>query len=136
MAEPAVPARDVERLYGLPLADFTHARDATARRLRRAGEREAAEAAGSLRKPSIAAWTVNQLVRHERRGLDALVRAADALRAAMASGDAQALARASRDQAEALQDLVERARELLEEAGERPSEATLERVAETLRAAA
>jgi hypothetical protein len=136
VAEGAVPERDLERLYGLPLSDFTRARDATARRLRRAGERDAADAATALRKPSLSAWTVNQLVRHERTALDEVLAAGDAVRKAMEKADREALSRAAEREEEALREAVGRARGLLEDAGERSTEATLARVSQTLRAAA
>jgi hypothetical protein len=57
---------EAERLYGLPLDEFTAARDARARELRRDGEREKAAEVAALRKPVLAAWLVNMLARDER----------------------------------------------------------------------
>ena len=39
-------------LYGLPLEEFTAARDAEAKRLREAGETDTAKAVTALRKPN------------------------------------------------------------------------------------
>jgi len=50
-------------LYGLPLDRFTAERDALARRLKSEGKDEEAGFVKSLRKPNLAAWTVNQLAR-------------------------------------------------------------------------
>src|SRR3954447_8139768 len=63
---------DVDRLYGLPLEEFVAERDALAKRLRADKRREEADAVKSLRKPSVAAWAVNQVLRchpEDRRAL-------------------------------------------------------------------
>jgi len=44
------------------------------------GRRDEATAVAGLRKPSVAAWAVNQLVRTQRRALDDMLAAGDALR--------------------------------------------------------
>ena len=54
---------DLDRLYQLPLSEFTSARDELTRRLRAEGEREKAEEIKKLRKPTAAVWVVNQLAR-------------------------------------------------------------------------
>ena len=61
------------RLYGLPLDEFTAARDARARELRQDGEREKAAEVAALRKPVLAAWVVNMLARDERADVRELV---------------------------------------------------------------
>jgi hypothetical protein len=145
MAPPlaAVPNLDQEldELYGLPLEDWTRARNDLAARLKKAHQSEQAEQVKSLRKPSIAAWAVNQLPRRERKRVDALLRAGErlrttqeqALRGKAGASDVNAAARAERD---AVRDLVGAVRELLAEAGHAASPATIDRVSQTLRAAA
>jgi hypothetical protein len=54
---------ELDDLYGVPLDRFVPERAALVRALRSAGEREQAAAVAALRKPSVAAWAVNQLVR-------------------------------------------------------------------------
>jgi len=54
---------EVEGLYGLPLEEFIKARDALARRRAREAGKEAGAAVKALRKPSVAAWALNQLAR-------------------------------------------------------------------------
>ena len=76
----------IDRLYGLPLAEFTGARNAAASELRKAGQREAADQVKALRKPSAAAAAVNRLVREHRREVDQFLRAAAVLRDAQFSG--------------------------------------------------
>src|ERR671914_2647188 len=88
-SRPSGPARVADpveeaagRLYGLPLEDFTRERDATARELRKAKERDAAATVAKLPKPSQAAWAANHLARERRDLVDALLAAGDALREA------------------------------------------------------
>lgn len=76
----------VDRLYGLPLAEFTQARNEAARELRKAGRREAADQVKALRKPTAAAAAANLLVREHRAEVEQFLRAAAALRDAQLSG--------------------------------------------------
>src|SRR5919202_7086126 len=88
-------AEAAERLYGLPLEDFTRERDALARELRRAGRRDEAGEVAKLPKPSQVAWAVNRLARDEPGLVRALVEAGGRLREAqeraIAGGGAGAL---------------------------------------------
>jgi hypothetical protein len=124
---------ELDRLYALPLSEFTQARNDLAARLRQAGQREAAAEVKALRKPTVAAWAVNQLARTRKADVRALVRASERLRKAQAealSGDSARLREAQAEEREAIRTLAAHARELV------PTEATVERVASTLRAAA
>jgi len=56
-----------DRLYALPLEEFTQARNDAANDLRKAGRRDEAEEIKALRKPTAAAGAVNRLVREHRR---------------------------------------------------------------------
>lgn len=117
---------ELQRLYGLPLEEFTRARDEAARQVR-AQDREAAGILASARKPTQAAWAVNQLARNEPGGIRALLCSADRLREVE---DGDALRRAMREERDAIDDLVRAARERLN----LPTTA-VERVRETLQAA-
>jgi hypothetical protein len=133
--------RELDELYGLPLDEWTRARNDLATRLKKAHQTEQAEQVRSLRKPSVVAWAVNQLARREPKRVEALLRAGERLRAAQeqalrgkaAASDVNAAARAERD---AVRDLVAAARDVLEEAGHAASPATLDRVSQTLRTGA
>jgi hypothetical protein len=132
---------ELHDLYGLPLDRFVPERAALVRALRSAGEREQAAAVAALRKPSVAAWAVNQLVRTRHAEVEALLRAGDALREAQAgvlsgAADARDLRSAAERERGAVDDLVDTARGLLSSGGQELSAATLERVADTLHAAA
>ena len=95
----------IDRLYGLPLAEFTGARNEAAREIRKAGDREAAERVKALRKPTAAAGAVNRLVREHRDEVEQFLRAATALRDAQFSGKGD-LAAATRQEHQALERLT------------------------------
>ncbi len=95
----------IDRLYGVPLAEFTRARDDAARELRKSGQREAAERVKALRKPTAAAGAVNRLVREHRGEVERFLRAAAVLREAQLSGKGD-LTSATRQEHEALERLV------------------------------
>jgi hypothetical protein len=127
------------RLYGLPLEEFTRERDAAARELRKAKERDVAAEVAKLPKPSQAAWAANHLAREQRGLVDDLLAAGDQLReaqdAAVAGRGAEALREAGATERAAVDALVEAAGEL-EPGGRRPTAATLDRLRATLHAAA
>ncbi len=132
---------DVDDLYGLPLDQFIPKRTAMARELRKVGERERAGEVAALRKPSVAAWAVNQLVRTQRQPVADLLEAGDALRAAQddvlaGRGDAQSLRAAVEHERAAVDALTDAARGLLSSEGNELSETIIERVSDTLHAAA
>ncbi len=74
--------REIDRLFALPLDEFTSSRNALARRLKGEGETEGAEQVRSLAKPSVPAWTINQLARREKAMVKALLDAGARLRKA------------------------------------------------------
>ena len=128
-------------LYGLPLDRFIAERKALAKALRAEGRREEAGAAEKLRKPSAAAWAVNQLVRTQALAVSELFDAGDAVRSAQSdvlagAGDARALRDAGARERNVVSALVETARGLLSDEGHELSATTLERVSDTLHAAA
>ena len=128
------PVRKVADLYGLPLEEFTKARDELAKELRGGGKKEAADEVKALRKPSVSAWTVNQLARRRPQDVRALVKAGEELRkaqrAAVGGRGPEALRDATRAHRDRLEELTTAAREELGASG-----TTLQRVAQTLRGA-
>jgi hypothetical protein len=132
---------DADQLYGLPLERFVPERDALAKVLRAGGQREEAAQVAKLRKPSVAAWAVNQLVRTQSRPVSELLEAGDALVQAHAgvvsgAGDGASLRAAAEREREAVEALVGAARGLLSSDGHELSPAIIDRVADTLHAAA
>jgi hypothetical protein len=136
----ADPVEEVAgRLYGLPLEDFTRERDAAARELRKAKERDAAAVVAKLPKPTQSAWAANALARERRELVDDLLAAADELRAAqeaaVAGEGAEALRDASAAERAAVDALMAEAKQL-EPGGRKPSAATLDKLRTTLEAVA
>lgn len=135
-----IPDEELDRLYALPLEEFTRARDGRARELRKEGEREAADEVKALAKPSLPAWAVNQLARKEPMQMRALTTAGERLQKAQAEllegGGPDELQAALQRQRDVVGALVESAKRILEAAGQAATEATLERVRRTLTAAA
>ena len=140
----AVDANAVEQaadeLYALPPADFTRERDERAKALRKEGRRDEADAVKALRKPTVAAWALNQLARRRAKDVERLVAAGEELRAAqeelLAGGDRKAFQSAAAKEREHVAKLAGEATELVSEAGERASPALQEKISETLHAAA
>jgi len=83
--EQAASAQEIEGLFQLPLGDFTSARNALASRLKKAGQAAAAESVKALQKPSLSAWTVNQLFWKHREAFDSLLDAGQKFRTAQAA---------------------------------------------------
>jgi hypothetical protein len=126
---------DEHELYGAPREQFIAERTAWAKTLRADGRRDEATRVAALRKPSVAAWTVNQLVRAESDRITQLCEAGDELRAAQ---DRMLSGGGTSDQ---LREAVERERAAVDAlmslaAGWGMSDAVSDRVAATLHAAA
>jgi hypothetical protein len=130
MADPVDEAGEL--LYGLPLDEFTAARNSAAKELRDRGLGEEADAVKAFAKPSVAAWAVNQLTRGRHADLDEFLDAAVAAREAQLGGKPDARDAVKR-QREALEALVRAARE---ELGGKASEAVVGKIRQTLEAAA
>jgi hypothetical protein len=136
----AVPdlERELDWLYGLPLEEFTKARNDLASRLKRAHQGEAAEAIRSLRKPATVAWAANQLARNAPKQVAALLETGERIRETQQrtlAGDAspEELADASNAERAAIRSLLTSARTAL---GSRGTASVLDRLGQTLRAAA
>jgi hypothetical protein len=127
---------DLDRLYQVPLSEFTSARDELTQQLRAQGEREKALEIKKLRKPTAGAWIVNQLVRERPLDVQRLLKAGESLtksQAKAAASTPQTFPEARRDEQHALQQLAEGAREIAERAG--IGSPALGKAMETLRAA-
>ena len=131
---------EVEALYGLPLDEFTNARDALARARSKEQGKDAGAAVKALRKPSVVAWALNQLARTKSDDVEALLEAGARLQraqvATLEGGDPDELREATRAEAGEVQALAGQAASMLRSAGRGGSPAHEERLATTLRAAA
>src|SRR2546430_16501960 len=113
MARPRSPKRAddvdsaVDELYAASLESFTRSRNDLAKALRDAGDRDAAERVGSLQKPTVAAWAVNQLSRRHRREVDLVLDAGHRLIETQQGGrSAEELASAAKRQRDEVGALV------------------------------
>src|ERR1700722_16104878 len=132
---------DADDLFGLPLDRFIAERTALSKGLRAEGRRDEAKEVAAIRKPSVAAWAVNQLVRTQARALEELFTAGDAVHETQEQvlgghGDAQDLRAAAERERVAVDELLEAGRGLLSSEGHELSATVLERVSDTLHAAA
>jgi hypothetical protein len=115
-------------LYGASHDQFVAERKRLSTELKSTGDKAGAAQLAKLPRPSVSVWAVNQLWRRERDAFEALLSAAERVRA----GDLAA-AGPHRD---ALAKLRALAADLLHEAGHAAQEATLRRVGTTLAALA
>jgi hypothetical protein len=123
---------DLDRLYQLPLDEFTAARNEIAKR---AGAR--ATEIKALTKPPIAAWAVNQLHWKDRKVYDALIEAAGELRAthkAVLSGKRGDLRFAGKEHEDAIEKALKATLAILADSGHPVTDATRHAIAQTLRA--
>jgi hypothetical protein len=132
---------EIDRLFTLPLEEFTAARNELAKRLKQAGDAEAAEQVRGLAKPSVAVWTVNQLARREREAMRSLLNLASRLRSAQErslKGEraADELRAAQTEERDVIRTLTQRAGDILRDSDRPASGSTLEKVSSLLRAAA
>src|SRR5436190_1528241 len=80
---------DVDDLYALDPSEFTAARDELAKESKDTAVKK-------LRRPTVAAWAVNQIVREQPKLIDAVVSSADVIRQALKSGDRDAIREATK----------------------------------------
>ncbi|TIC81124.1 hypothetical protein E8D37_14065 [Nocardioides sp. GY 10127] len=121
-----------EGLYGLPLGDFTGARDALVREHRGT---DLAAGLKALRKPSTAAWVVNLLVRRETEQVEQVLGLGEALRQAQATFSGDALRDLTRQRRQLVAAVTTTARRRAREEGLRVTEAVAVQVESTLTAA-
>jgi hypothetical protein len=129
--------RELDALYQLPLDQFTSARDELAKRLRTDGQAEQAEQVKALRKPTVAVWLVNRLVREDELDVQRLLKAGESLaktQAKVAHGQSpEAFLDARREEQRALERLAHAAQRLAESEG--VGRSAIDRATQTLRAA-
>ena len=125
-------AGQIDRLYQLPLDEFTAARNALAKEAGAAGAEIRA-----LQKPPVAAWAINQVYWRGRPAFHAFNASAAALRAAhtgVVSGKRADLRAAGKAHEEALEAVAKAALAILRDAGQPATDATRQAILTTLRA--
>jgi hypothetical protein len=125
----------IDRLYQLPLDEFTPARNALAKEV--AGEGGPGNDVKKLSKPPAAAWAINQVHWSRRPVFDAFMASAAALRDAhndVVAGKRADLRAAGTAHEEALEAMLKAALSVLKDAGHPATDATKQAIATTLRA--
>ena len=132
--------RAIDELWTLPLEDFTRVRDDLAKRAKDEGDAEAAKDIKALRKPSVTAWAVNQLARRRPDDIKRLLGLGDVMRKAQSEAfkgeGREALRTATTERRRLVDQLADDAAALLTQAGYGSSRSNLDRVSQTLIAAA
>ena len=130
----------IDRLYQLPVAEFTEARNALAAARKAAGDPEGAALVKALAKPTLVAWVVNLVYFKHRELFDgltsALIELASAQREARSGSGGPELREAARRKGEQLQKLVRVAERRLLDSGSQAAPPLLQRVGATLEALA
>jgi hypothetical protein len=125
-------------LYALPPADFTARRGALVAQARQAGDPALAQAVSTLRRPTVAAWLVNQLVRAEHGGsgdLEQLAALGEQLREAQGALHGPRIRELTRRRHDLVAALVRRARELASAGGQQVGASVQRELEETFGAA-
>ncbi|MGW0291013.1 hypothetical protein [Streptomyces tuirus] len=123
-----------DELYALRPEEFTAARASAMASARTAGDRELAERIRALRKPSLAAWVSNLLVRSSPGEVEPLLRLGEGLRQAHQDLDGAQLRELSRRRQALVRALSLQARQLAKEAGHPIGESVQREVENTLHA--
>ena len=123
---------DLNNLFKLPLNEFIAARKTLFSQLKKSGQAADAERVKLLAKPSVSAWTVNQLYWNHREPFDELLGSGQRFRKAQASGKIAEMRAALEARREALAHLAELASALLSDVGQNPSLDTIRRITSTL----
>jgi hypothetical protein len=133
MAQTSTDAQ-IDRLYQLPVEEFTAARNALAKDVAATSKKDAEEIR-RLPKPPLPAWAVNQLYWQARPVYHGLMAASSALRdahAALASGKRADLRAAGKAHEDALDTALKTTLTILQQAGHQVTDATKQAVGTTL----
>src|SRR4051794_2862779 len=126
-------AAEIDALFQRPLAEFTAARNALAKRLKDEGRTLDAERVKLLAKPSAPAWAVNQLYWHDPKAIERLLALGERVRKAQTGKLKNADLRALLDEKKQMTAaLLAKATAILDKAGHAPSPDATRRVSATL----
>lgn len=124
-----------EELYSLLPAEFTGTRNQWAKQTKADGDTELAKQVSALRKPSVAAWVVNMMMRHQGDQMTQVLELGASLRQAQADLDGEALRELTRQRRQLTTAVTRQGRDLAGELGTRITESVAEQVQGTLHAA-
>jgi cell division protein FtsB len=122
-----------DELYALPMDQFTPTRDARSKSAK--ADKDFAAAIKALRKPSVAAWVVNLLVRRDSAQVEQVLAVGGALREAQEGMDGAELRALTRQRRQVTSAVTGQARSLALEEGVRVTQAVADEVEATLTAA-
>lgn len=123
-----------DELYALPLGEFTPARDARAKALKKQ-DADLSAAVKALRKPALAAWVVNLFARREGEQVTQVLDVGAALRAAQEGMSGAELRELTKQRRQLTAAITTQARALAREEGVRVTPAVADQVEATLTAA-
>jgi hypothetical protein len=124
-----------EELYSLPPTEFTGTRNQWAKQTRADGDPELAKRVGELRKPSVSAWVVNMMMRHQGEQMAQVLDLGASLRQAQSDLDGDALRELTRQRRQLTTAVTHQGRTLAAELGQKVTETVADQVQSTLHAA-
>ena len=124
-----------EELYSLAPAEFTGTRNQWAKQAKTDGDPELAKRVTELKKPSVAAWVVNMMMRHQGEQMAQVLELGASLRQAQADLDGEALRELTRQRRALTTAVTQQGRELARDLGQKLTEAVADQVQGTLHAA-
>jgi hypothetical protein len=124
-----------EELYSLPPTEFTGTRNQWAKHTRADGDPELAKRVGELRKPSVSAWVVNMMMRHQGEQMAQVLDLGASLRQAQSDLDGDALRELTRQRRQLTTAVTHQGRTLAAELGQKVTETVADQVQSTLHAA-
>jgi hypothetical protein len=125
----------VDELYGLAPEEFTSTRNTRAKEAKAAGDAALAATVQALRKPTVGAWLLNQLVRRHGDEVQQLLELGARLRAAQGTVGADELRELDRQRRRLTHAVAQQARAIGLHARRTVSTQVLDEVEETLRSA-
>ena len=123
-----------EELYALTPSEFTGSRNEWGKQAK-AEDPELARRVLALRKPSVAAWVVNMMMRHQGDQMTQVLELGASLRQAQENLDGVALRELTRQRRQLTTAVTRQGRDLAQELGQRLTEAVADQVQGTLHAA-
>jgi len=123
-----------EELYALTPSEFTGSRNEWAKQSK-AEDPELAKRILALRKPSVAAWVVNMMMRHQGDQMTQVLELGASLRQAQENLDGEALRELTRQRRQLTTAVTRQGRDLAQELGQRLTETVADQVQGTLHAA-
>ena len=119
---------DVDALFQEDPKTFVAARDRLAKDLRAGGHRDDAAAVRALRRPSVAAWALNQVARRDASTIERLLETVERARVAqdevLGGAERETLRDALTERRHALAAVIDAARVVIEESGRSPDAST------------